>query len=268
MTPGEPHGVSLRAARVDPAQELSLRLGHLYPSLMNVYGDRGNIITLQRRCRLRGIGLDVTPLEVGDTLEPGAYDLLFMGGAQDHEQRLVANDLISLKAPALREAVEDGVPYLGVCGGYQMAGRFYRGADGDELAGAAVFDLYTLHPGPSAKRLIGNLTASWEPEARGGRTETLVGFENHGGRTYLGAGCRPWAEVVRGFGNDGVSGFEGARYRNAFGCYLHGPVLPKNPALADELIALALYRRYGHRDLAPLDDRLELLAHAAAERLR
>jgi CobQ-like glutamine amidotransferase family enzyme len=241
--------------------ERVLRLGHLYPSLMNVYGDRGNIICLQRRCALRGIRLDVTPLEFGDRLNADGYDLLFMGGSQDHEQRIVANDLASLKAEALREAVELDVPFLGVCGGYQMAGRFYRGADGDELPGAGVFDLYTLHPGEGSKRLIGNLTAEWE---RG----TLVGFENHGGRTYLGARCRPWARVVRGFGNDGVSGFEGARYRNAFGCYLHGPVLPKNPALADELIALALQRRYGESELAPLDDAFESRAHAAAERLR
>jgi CobQ-like glutamine amidotransferase family enzyme len=238
-----------------------LRLGHLYPSLMNVYGDRGNIICLTRRCALRGIRLEVTPLETGDALDPDVYDLLFMGGAQDHDQGLVAADLVELKGAALREAVEDGVPYLGVCGGYQLAGRFYRGADGVEIAGAGVFDLYTLHPGPRAKRLIGNLVAEWD----GG---TLVGFENHGGRTYLGPGTQPFAKVVHGFGNDGESGLEGARYRNAFGCYLHGPVLPKNPALADALIALAQERRYGHANVFPLDDTLENRAHAAAERRR
>jgi CobQ-like glutamine amidotransferase family enzyme len=242
--------------------ERTLRLGHLYPSLMNVYGDRGNIICLTRRCAARGIRLQITELEIGDRLEPGDYDLLFMGGAQDREQTLVAADLVALKAGALREAIEDGVPYLGVCGGYQLAGRFYRGADGIELAGAGVFDHYTLHPGPKAPRLIGNLVAEWE---RG----TLVGFENHGGRTYLGPGLKPWARVVRGFGNDGESGFEGARYRNAFGCYLHGPVLPKNPTLADELISLALQHRYGDDGtLAPIDDTLEQRAHAAAEKKR
>ena len=129
----------------------TLRLGHLYPSLMNIYGDRGNIICLQRRCRLRGIDLQVTPLEVGDALEPDAFDLLFMGGAQDREQRLVADDLRRDEGGPLREAVEDGVVFLGVCGGYQLAGRFYRGADGEELRGAGVFDLYTLHPGPEAR---------------------------------------------------------------------------------------------------------------------
>jgi CobQ-like glutamine amidotransferase family enzyme len=239
--------------------EHRLRLGHLYPSLMNVYGDRGNIICLQRRCRLRDIVLEVVPLEVGTALGANEYDLLFMGGAQDHEQRIVADDLLRLKAAALREAVEAGVPFLGVCGGYQLAGRFYRGGDGEELAGAGVFDLYTLHPGPKAKRLIGNLVAEWE----GG---TLVGFENHGGRTYLGPETTPLARVRRGFGNDGASGFEGARYHNAFGCYLHGPVLPKNPLLADKLISLALERRYGDGRLDALDDVLEGRAHDAAIR--
>jgi len=238
-----------------------LRLGHLYPSLMNVYGDRGNIICLERRCRLRGIELEVTPLEVGDRLEPDAFDLLFMGGAQDREQRLVAEDLLSLKAAPLREAVEAGVVFLGVCGGYQLAGRFYRGAEGGELVGAGVLDLYTLHPGPRTRRLIGNAIAEWE----GG---TLVGFENHGGRTYLGPGVEPLARVVRGFGNDGESGFEGARYKKAFGSYLHGPLLPKNPAFADHLLGLALARRYGDGALAPLDDALEQQAHAAALKVR
>ena len=241
--------------------ERILRLGHLYPSLMNVYGDRGNIICLERRCRLRGIELEVTPLEVGDRLEPDAFDLLFMGGAQDREQRLVAEDLLSLKAAPLREAVEAGVVFLGVCGGYQLAGRFYRGAEGGELVGAGVLDLYTLHPGPRTRRLIGNAVAEWE----GG---TLVGFENHGGRTYLGPGVEPLARVVRGFGNDGESGFEGARCKNAFGSYLHGPLLPKNPAFADHLLGLALARRYGDGALAPLDDALEQQAHAAALKVR
>jgi CobQ-like glutamine amidotransferase family enzyme len=237
-----------------------LRLGHLYPSLMNIYGDRGNIVCLQRRCRLRGIELQVTPLEVGDELRPGDFDLLFMGGAQDREQTLVSEDLAATKG-ALREAVDDGVVFLGVCGGYQLSGHFYRGADGIEMRGTGVLDLYTLHPGGHAKRLIGNLAAEWE----GG---SLAGFENHGGRTYLGSGCEPLARVQHGFGNDGESGFEGARYKNAFGSYLHGPILPKNPAFADRLISLALERRYGYGTLVSLDDSLEHLAHTAALRAR
>jgi CobQ-like glutamine amidotransferase family enzyme len=237
-----------------------LRLGHLYPTQMNIYGDRGNILCLQRRCRLRNIELEVTAIEVGDALEPEAFDLLFMGGAQDREQRLVAEDLLATKG-GLREAVEDGVVFLGVCGGYQLSGRFYRGAGGEEMRGAGIFDLYTLHPGPGSKRLIGNLAAEWEGCS-------LAGFENHGGRTYLGAGVEPLARIVRGYGNDGVSGFEGARYKNAFGSYLHGPLLPKNPYFADRLISLAMQRRYGEGTLAPLDDTLEQMAHAAALRAR
>ena len=246
--------------------ERTLRLGHLYPALMNVYGDRGNIICLERRCRLRGIDLVVVPLEIGDTLEAGEFDLFFIGGAQDRDQRLVGGDLVSPKAAALREAVEAGAVFLGVCGGYQLAGRFYRDAGGDELEGAAIFDLHTVHPGAKAKRLIGNLAAEWEEAP--GRRATLTGFENHGGRTILGPNAQPFAKVIRGFGNDGESGYEGARYKNAFGCYLHGPVLPKNPALADRLLSLALERRYGDGTLAPLDDTIEERAHAAALRAR
>ncbi|HEU0074406.1 MAG TPA: glutamine amidotransferase [Dehalococcoidia bacterium] len=237
-----------------------LRLGHLYPSQMNIYGDRGNIVCLQRRCRLRGIELEVTGLKVGDVLRPDDFDLLFIGGAQDREQTLVCSDLAATKG-ALREAIDDGVVFLGVCGGYQLSGRFYRGADGVEMRGAGVFDLYTLHPGPHARRLIGNLAADWE----GG---SLAGFENHGGRTYLGSGCEPLARVLRGHGNDGASGFEGARYKNAFGSYLHGPILPKNPAFADRLLSLAMERRYGSGALSPLDDSLEQLAHASALKAR
>jgi CobQ-like glutamine amidotransferase family enzyme len=236
-----------------------IRLGHLYPTLMNVYGDRGNIICLERRCRLRGIELEVTPLGLRAPLEPDAFDMLFMGGAQDREQRLVSDDLVQVKGAALRELAEAGVVVLAVCGGYQLSGHFYRGADGEELPGAGILDIQTVHPGPRARRLIGNLVARWQ----GGE---LAGFENHGGRTYLGPGCQPLAKVVSGFGNDGESGFEGARHKNVFGTYLHGPLLPKNPEFADHLISLALQRRYGDGALAALDDTLESRAHAAAAR--
>lgn len=237
----------------------TLRLGHLYPTLMNIYGDRGNIICLQRRCRLRGIQLEVTPLGLRDPLDPEAFDILFVGGAQDREQRLVSEDLVNVKGEGLRDAVEAGVVLLAVCGGYQLAGHFYRGADGEELRGAGVLDIHTLHPGPQAKRLIGNLVAEWE----GGK---LAGFENHGGRTYLGSRAKPLSKVIRGFGNDGSSGCEGARYKNAFGTYLHGPVLPKNARFADRLLSLALERKYGDGTLEALDDALEERAQAAAVR--
>ena len=235
----------------------NLILGHLYPSLMNVYGDRGNIRCLERRCAARGISLEVMPLEIGDTVAPDQFDILFMGGAQDHEQRLVASDLAEHKSGPLREAVERGVVFLGVCGGFQLAGRSIV-AERESSSLEQEFSIFIRFiPGASSKRLIGNLAAEWE----GG---TLVGFENHGGRTYLGPRAEPLARVVRGFGNDGVSGFEGARYKNAFGCYLHGPVLPKNPALADRIIALAMENRYGEAILGPLDDAIELRAHDEA----
>ncbi len=238
----------------------TLRLAHLYPKLMNIYGDRGNILCLRRRCEARDIELVAEDLEVGDPLEPAAYDLIFMGGGQDKEQRLVAGDLASHKGEALRRALEEGVTMLAVCGGYQLFGRYYRTAAGEELPGAGVFDAWTVHPGEGARRCIGDVVCEWE----GG---TLVGFENHGGRTYLGAGVRPLARVRRGFGNNGRDGGEGARVGNAFGTYLHGSLLPKNPRFADYVLRTALSRRYGALALAPLDDVVEEAAHRAAERV-
>ena len=243
-----------------------LRVAHLYPRLMNIYGDRGNIMCLRHRCEARGIGFALTELGVGDRFDPGAHDLVFAGGAQDREQRGVAEDLLATKAATLRRAVEDGVSLLAVCGAYQLFGRFYRDAGGAELPGAGVFDLYTEHPGDGAKRCIGNITCEWT--AADGATETIVGFENHGGRTRLGAGARPFALVRHGFGNNGEDRTEGAAYRNAIGTYVHGSLLPKNPALADHIIATALRRHHGEIDLAPIDDRAEHRAHAAALRLR
>jgi CobQ-like glutamine amidotransferase family enzyme len=239
----------------------SLRIAHLYPRVMNVYGDRGNIMCLARRCRDRAIEVEVTELGSGDAFDPGAYDLVFIGGAQDREQRRVADDLRSTKGGALREAIEAGVVTLAVCGGYQLFGRFYRDASGAELEGLGVFDLHTEHPGADAPRLIGNVVADWE------RT-TLAGFENHGGRTYLGESAQPLARVRSGFGNNGKDKTEGIRFKNAFGTYLHGSLLPKNPRFADALLLLALRRRYGDDvSLSPLDDTIEQRAHDAALRL-
>jgi CobQ-like glutamine amidotransferase family enzyme len=239
-----------------------LRIAHLYPRLMNIYGDRGNIVCLTRRCRARDIEVDVAELGLGDRIDPAAHDLIFIGGAQDREQRRVADDLRSVKGAALREAVEAGIVALAVCGGYQLFGRFYREASGAELEGLGVFDLWTEHPGPGAPRLIGNVVAEL-PDG-----DTLAGFENHGGRTYLGEGSRPLARVRSGFGNNGKDGSEGAHHRNAFGTYLHGSLLPKNPRFADHLIELALRRSHGDDvRLPPIDDRVEDLAHQAALRL-
>jgi lipid II isoglutaminyl synthase (glutamine-hydrolysing) len=243
----------------------ALRVAHLYPRLMNIYGDRGNIMCLRRRCEARGVGFELTELGPGDALDPGAHDLIFAGGAQDREQRGVADDLLRAKADAIREAVESDVVLLAVCGAYQLFGRFYREASGAELHGAGIFDLHTEHPGDGAKRLIGNIVAEWDSPSG---VQTIVGFENHGGRTRLGQGVRPLARVRHGYGNNGEDGTEGAVYRNAIGTYVHGSLLPKNPALADHIISLALRRRHGDVALAPLDDRAEQRAHAAALRLR
>lgn len=245
---------------------LTLRVAHLYPRLMNIYGDRGNIMCLRHRCEARGIGFDLTELSVGDALDPNAYDLVFAGGAQDREQRAVAADLLATKATPLREAVESDVAVLAVCGAYQLFGRFYRESTGEELPGAGIFDLHTEHPGAATKRCIGNIIAEWRPAP--GEAQTIVGFENHGGRTILAAGATPLARVRHGYGNNGEDGHEGCVYRNAIGTYIHGSLLPKNPALADHIIALALRRRHGDVPLAAIDDRAEQRAHAAALRLR
>jgi CobQ-like glutamine amidotransferase family enzyme len=237
-----------------------LRLAHLYPRMMNIYGDRGNILCLLHRCRSRGIELEVEELEVGAKLDPKAYDIVFVGGAQDREQQRVATDLLELKAKPLKEAAERDVVILAVCGGYQLMGRFYRSADGSELPGAGLLDLHTVHPGPDAERFIGNVVARWNET-------TLVGFENHGGRTHLGEGVQPLAQVVAGFGNNGEDGKEGAVYRNVYGTYLHGSLLPKNPKFADHLIETALHRRHPKASLDEIDDRVEEMANAEAMRV-
>ncbi len=239
---------------------MKLRLAHLYPKLMNIYGDRGNILCLAWRCRERGIDLQVDGLEAGDKLRPKQVDVVFIGGAQDREQRRVADDLAALKAGPLREAVELDVVVLAVCGGYQLMGHFYRTAEGEELAGVGALDLWTAHPGPAARRFIGNVVVRWQGE-------TLVGFENHGGRTYLGPKAQPLGQVVAGFGNNGEDGAEGAVYRNAYGTYLHGSLLPKNPRFADHLVETALRRKDPDFSLPPLNDRVEAAAHAEAVRL-
>ena len=245
----------------ESAPRYRLRLAHLYPTLMNLYGDRGNIITLRRRCEARGVALDVDEIGLGDELDPARYDLIFIGGGQDREQARIAQDLVERKGPGLRVAVEGGTPTLAVCGGYQLLGHSYQTGTGEELPGVGIFPIRSVHPGEGAARCIGNVVAEWE----GG---TLVGFENHGGRTYLDPGAQPLARVRAGFGNNGEDGTEGAVVRSAYGTYLHGSLLPKNPALADHLIALALKRRYGDEvELPPLDDSLEHEAHAAAVRV-
>jgi CobQ-like glutamine amidotransferase family enzyme len=200
----------------------------------------------------------VQPVSLGDRLNPDTCDLLFFGGGQDREQAVISPDFVSEKGQAVREAVEDGAVVLAVCGGYQLLGRSYTTVDGQELPGVGVFDARSVK---GSRRHIGNLVAEVNLD---GTPRTLVGFENHSGQTYLGPGCTPLAKVLQGGGNNGEDGTEGAIYRDAYGCYLHGSLLPKNPWFADRLILQALRRRYGDEmTLAPLDDTLEERAHAA-----
>ncbi len=227
---------------------------------MNIYGDRGNILCLKRRCEERGIEFYVDELELGDKLNPKECDLIFVGGAQDRQQRKVADDLLKLKAKPLADAADRGAVVLAVCGGYQLIGLYYRTAEGEELPGAGLLDIATIHPGPQAQRCIGNVVIEW-------RGATIVGFENHGGRTYLGQGLTPLGQVVAGYGNNGEDGGEGAVSGNVFGTYLHGSLLPKNPRLADHLIETALRRTTKDFELAPIDDHVEEMAHAAAVRI-
>ena len=238
---------------------MKLVIGHLYPRLMNMYADRGNVICLAQRCRWRDIEVEVRSVGPGPLAKAAELDLLLVGGGQDREQLLASRDLVETKGPALRDAIEDGLVALAVCGGYQLFGEYYRDAVGSELRGIAALPAYTLHPGEGSQRCIGNIVTNWQGKK-------LVGFENHGGRTYLHEPAAALATVVSGFGNNGDDRTEGARWRNVYGTYLHGSLLPKNPAFADRLLLQALQRRYGVSSLPPLDDALETSArHRALE---
>jgi len=238
---------------------VKIRVGHLYPDYLNIYADRGNIAVLARRAALRGLELEVTAIGIGEEVTAGGHDLLYVGGGQDREQALIAPDMAA-KGPAIAEALARGAVVLGVCGGYQLLGRFYRDRYGSELPGAGVLPLHTL---AGERRMIGDVLLECSFD---GSPRTLAGFENHAGRTRLDAGAEPLGRVVAGFGNDGESGFEGCRLGRAVGTYLHGPLLPRNPWLADWLLAQALAHRSGGEppELAPLADELESQAHAVS----
>jgi lipid II isoglutaminyl synthase (glutamine-hydrolysing) len=241
---------------------MELRMLSLYPEQMNIYADRGNILFLRRRCEWRGIGFVHAGAGPGEGFDPAAHDLLYIGGGQDRDQRMVARDLVAGKREQIAAAVGDGAALLAVCGGYQLLGHSYRLGE-EELPGLGVADLRTVRE--AGPRLIGNVEIEVD---LGGGPRLLAGFENHGGRTYLGEGAEPLGRVLHGFGNNGRDRLEGVRRANLFGTYLHGPLLPKNAWLADHLIALALERRYGTRpELEPLDDDLEDAAHELARRV-
>ena len=234
---------------------MELKICHMYPDVLNLYGDRGNVLCLQRRLGWRGIDAQITRLPIGSDAKLSDFDLVFIGGGQDFEQQVLLEDLHRGRDRELIAAAEDGVCMLAICGGYQMLGKYYETHDGKRCDFVGALDLYTVG---AKKRMIGNYMYR-VPEKLGGFT--VVGFENHSGKTRLGSGAEALGKVLVGFGNNGEDGEEGAHYKNVFGTYSHGPLLPKNPAFADLLIRTALERKYGRAELAPLDDSVELMAH-------
>jgi CobQ-like glutamine amidotransferase family enzyme len=238
-----------------------LRLLALYPEQMNIYADRGNILFLQRRCEWRDIPFEYAAAGPGDGFDPAEHDLIYIGGGQDRDQVLVAEDMLRTKREAIASAVDDGAALLAVCGGYQLLGHRYQLGD-QSITGLGVADLETVRePGP---RLIGNVSIEVD---LGQGPRVLAGFENHGGRTHLGPAAEPLGRVLHGHGNNDRDGREGVKRRNLIGTYLHGPLLPKNAWLADRLISLAIAHRTGSEpELEPLEDELEAAAHDSALR--
>ncbi len=238
---------------------MELKICHLFPDILNLYGDRGNVVCMRRRLGWRGIGVSVSEVSIGTALKASDYDLFFIGGGQDFEQEVLLEDLKGGKTAEIKAAIEDGKTFLAICGGYQMLGAYYKTWDGQQCDFTGALDLYTVG---HKDRMIGNYMFTCEE--LGG--QTVVGFENHSGKTYLGSGIRPIGRVLAGYGNNGEDGMEGARYKNVFCTYSHGCLLPKNPILADHILKTALTRKYGSAELAPLDDAVETAAHAYMER--
>ncbi|HZJ18307.1 MAG TPA: cobalamin biosynthesis protein CobQ [Patescibacteria group bacterium] len=244
----------------------NINIGWLYPELMSTYGDRGNIISLIKRCEWRNIPVNVINLNIGfNKKDLEKCDLLFMGGAQDRQQEIVAKDLEE-KSAVLSKLISNGLPGLYICGAYQFLGKYYKDANGTTIKGLGIIDIYTENS--DKKRLIGNIVIA--PLLKDLKNSTFVGFENHGGRTYLGKKVLPFAKVISGFGNNGIDQTEGAIYKNSICSYLHGPILPKNPELCDYLINIALDKKYGKNiKLIKLNDDLEKNARKIiAQRLK
>lgn len=233
---------------------MELNICHLYPDVLNLYGDRGNVLCMEKRLQWRGIDAHTTGISIGQDLDASQYDLFFIGGGQDFEQEVLLPDLSRGKADQIKSAISDGKTFLAICGGYQMLGNYYKTWDGQQCDFLGALDLYTIG---HKERMIGNFMFSCE-ELDG---QTVVGFENHSGKTYLGSSVKPLGKVLSGGGNNGEDGTEGARYLNVFASYSHGCLLPKNPVLCDHILRTALLRKYGSAELAPLDDTLEDSAH-------
>ena len=254
-------------------QKYILNICHLYPDLMDTYGDMGNIITIRKRCEWRGIKTTITSVSVNESLNTHDFDFYFFGGGQDKAQEIVAKDLHNI-AQHLRKSIDKGAVLLSICGGYQLLQNYFKTKDGKKLEGLGIFDAHTVG---SHDRMIQNLLIKINSDLQSeiksnysaikqfnNLTMNLVGFENHSGKTYLGKNTKPLGTVIKGAGNNGEDKTEGAIFKNAFGCYLHGSLLPKNPHFADFLISKALERRYGIVKLKPLDDTIEWQAHKQA----
>ena len=234
---------------------MELKICHLYPDVLNLYGDGGNIMCMRKRLVWRGIGAEITRLPIGAKESLAPYDIVFIGGGQDFEQQVLLEDLHRGRADEIRAAANDGVVFLTICGGYQMMGHYYETFDGQRCDFIGLLDLRTVG---AKQRMIGNYKFRCTENAGG---SVIVGFENHSGRTYLGQGLEPLGTVLSGFGNNGEDKTEGAHWKNVFGTYSHGPMLPKNPAFCDLLLSTALERKYGRAGLEPLDDAAETAAH-------
>lgn len=235
-----------------------IRIAHLYPDMLNLYGDRGNIIALTERMQARGIETVTDAVTMGKRFNADDYDILFIGGGQDFEQDVLLSDLNKGKDVQINKAIHSGTVMLAICGGYQMLGKYYKTYDGKMLEYMGALDFYTQG---KEERMIGNYAFKTKEGIE------IVGFENHSGRTYLGSGVKPLGKVIKGYGNNGEDGTEGVRYKNTFGTYSHGPILPKNPDFADLLISKAVENKYGKTELAPLDDTLEAKARAQVMKL-
>lgn len=239
-----------------------LDICHLYPDLLNLYGDRGNVIAIQKRCEWRGIRTRVSPVSIGDPFDAERYDIVLLGGGQDYEQKILQPDLLLQKGSEIRNYITHGGVVLAICGGYQLLGNFYQTPDGEQLKFLGALDFATFG---GKKRMIGNIVFQCRLLKSGNRDGILAGFENHSGKTFLGPGVKPLGRVLRGHGNNGRDHTEGALFRNTICSYGHGSLLPKNPALTDYLIGTAFRRKYGvSAPTAMTDDSLEKLAHAAA----
>lgn len=237
---------------------MELKICHLYPDVLNLYGDRGNILCMEKRLQWRGIDVVTTGVPIGEMLKASDYDLFFIGGGQDFEQEVLLADLAKGKTAELKAAVEDGAPVLAICGGYQMLGTHYQTWDGHQCDFTGILDLYTVG---SESRMIGDYLFTCEELGT-----NIVGFENHSGKTYLGSSLKPMGKVLHGHGNNGTDGTEGARYKNVFATYAHGCLLPKNPVLCDHILKIALERKFGEVELTPLEDTFETDAHQFMER--